>query len=72
MKPYKLAEYTESNDVSTHIYMRLVTSSGRVEEIDAYGGKNNEWHYHTSADNNPDLPKPEIREEIIAAFKALY
>lgn len=63
----KLSEST----YGTHVYMRLRTESGRVEEIDAYIRETG-WEYHTSADNNPDYPKPEVREEIIRAFHELY
>ncbi len=63
----KLVEHT----YGTHVYMKLRTNSGRIEEIDAYITENG-WHYHTSADNNPDFPKPEIRSEIIKAFHELY
>ena len=63
----KLAEHT----YGTHVYMRLKLDNGRIEEIDAYITESG-WKYHTSADNNPDLPKPEIRKQIIDAFNALY
>ena len=61
----------EERTYGTHVYMRMVTESGRIEEIDAYITESG-WKYHTSADNNPDFPKPEIRGEIIRAFEALY
>lgn len=51
--------------------MRLKLGNGRIEEVDAYATETG-WKYHTSADNNPDFPKPEIRSQIIAAFNALY
>lgn len=63
----KLAEHT----CGTHIYMRLRLDNGRVEEIDAYITPDG-WTYHTSADNNPEQPKPEIRRQIIEAFNELY
>lgn len=65
--PIKLNEHT----YGTHIWMRLKTASGRIEEIDVYHTDSG-IKYHTSADNNPEYPKPEVREEIIAAFNALY
>ena len=55
----------------THIHMRLRLDNGRIEEIDAYRAGDG-WTYHTSADNNPALPKPEISAEIVKTFKALY
>ena len=61
----------EESTNGTHIYMRMITESGRIEEIDAYITEVG-WKYHTSADNNPDYTKPEIRAEIIRAFEALY
>lgn len=63
----KLAERT----YGTHIYMRLRLNNKRIEEIDACITENG-WTYHTSADNNPDFPKPEIRAQIIKAFHELY
>lgn len=63
----KLDEHTNG----THVYMRLVLDSGRIEEVDAYITESG-WKYHTSADNNPDFPKPEIRNQIISAFNELY
>ena len=63
----KLAEHTDG----THIYMRLRLDNKRIEEIDAYITETG-WTYHTSADNNPDFPKPEIRAQIIKAFHELY
>lgn len=63
----KLSEYT----YGPHVYMRLKLDNGRIEEVDAYATETG-WKYHTSADNNPDLPKPEIRAQIIAAFNELY
>ena len=63
----KLCEHT----YGPHIYMRLKLDNGRIEEVDAYITENG-MKYHTSADNNPDFPKPEIREWIIAAFNELY
>jgi len=63
----KLAEHTDG----THIFMRLRLDNKRIEEIDAYITENG-WTYRTSADNNPNLPKPEIRAQIIKAFHELY
>ncbi len=63
----KLAEHTDG----THIFMRLRLDNKRIEEIDAYITESG-WTYHTSADNNPDLPKPEIRAQIIKVFHQLY
>lgn len=63
----KLAEHTDG----THIFMRLRLDNKRIEEIDAYITESG-WTYRTSADNNPGLPKPEIRAEIIKAFHELY
>ncbi len=63
----KLVEHT----YGTHIFMRLRLDNQRVEEIDAYITESG-WTYHTSADNNPNLPKPELRAEIIKAFHELY
>ena len=63
----KLCEHT----YGTHIYMRLKLDNGRIEEVDTYATETG-WKYHTSADNNPDLPTPEIRAQIIAAFKKMY
>lgn len=51
--------------------MRLRLDNGRIEEIDAYFTGDG-WRYHTSADNNPAFPKPEIRAAIIAAFHELH
>lgn len=63
----KLCEHTNG----PHIYMRLRLNNNRIEEIDAYITENG-WIYRTSADNNPDFPKPEIRSQIINAFHELY
>lgn len=63
----KLAEHTDG----THIYMRLRLDNKRIEEIDAYITETG-WTYRTSADNNPDFPKPEILAQIIKAFHELY
>lgn len=63
----KLCEHT----YGAHIYMRLKLDNGRIEEIDAYITETG-MKYHTSADNNLDFPKPEIRAQIIAAFNELY
>lgn len=63
----KLCEHTNG----THVYMRLKLDNGRIEEVDAYATETG-WKYHTSADNNPDFPNPEIRAQIIAAFNKLY
>ena len=63
----KLAEHTDG----THIYMRLRLDNKRIEEIDAYITETG-WTYRTSADNNPDFPKPEIRAQIIKVFHELY
>ena len=63
----KLAEHTDG----THIYMRLRLDNKRIEEIDAYITETG-WTYRTSADNNPDFPKPEIRAQNIKAFHELY
>lgn len=63
----KLAEHTHGS----HIYMRMRLDSGRVEEIDVYIRADGET-YHTSADNNPDHPRPKLRAEIIRAFNELY
>lgn len=68
----KLCEQTISTDKMTRVYMRLHLDNHRTEEIDVVIDENNEYHYHTSADNNPDLPKPEIREQIIKAFHELW
>ena len=63
----KLAEHTDG----THIYMRLRLDNKRIEEIDAYITETG-WTYRTSADNNPDFPKPEIRAQFIREFHELY
>lgn len=63
----KLSEHT----YGPHVYMRLKLDNGRIEEIDAYITETG-MKYHTSADNNPDFPKTEIRAQIIAAFNELY
>lgn len=63
----KLAEHTDG----CHAYMRLRLDNGRIEEIDAYFTADG-VKYHTSADNNLDFPKPEIRSQIIKAFNELY
>lgn len=68
VKPIKLYEHTDG----PHTYMRLRTASGRIEEIDVYHDAPGGIKYHTSADNNPDFPKPEAREEIIRAFNELF
>ena len=66
-----MAKILEMNQSGKHVYMRLRLDNGRIEEIDAdYTGDG--WTYHTSADNNPALPKPEIRAAIIKAFCLLY
>lgn len=62
----KLVEHT----YGTHTFMRMRVN-GRIEEIDVYWRENGPA-YHTSADNSPDLPKPEIREMIIDAFNELF
>lgn len=66
MRCSKLEEHT----YGSHVFMRLRVN-GRIEEIDVYFRENGTT-YHTSADNNPDFPKPEIREMIIQAFNELY
>jgi len=63
----KLAEHTDG----IHIFMRFRLDNKRIEEIDAYITESS-WTYRTSADNNPNFPKPEIRAQIIKAFHELY
>ena len=58
----KLCEHTYGG----HTYMRLCLDSGRVEEIDVFYRENGIF-YKTSADHTPQL-----REQIIAAFNALF
>lgn len=55
----KLVEHTYGQ----HIYMKMELDNGRVEEIDVYLRDDGE-HYKVTS--------PEIQEEIIAAFNALY
>lgn len=55
----KLIEHT----YGLHIYMKLELDNGRVEEIDVYLRDDGE-HYSVSS--------PEIKDEIVAAFNALY
>lgn len=60
----KLAEYTDGS----HIYMKMKLDNGRIEEIDVFI-RNDGMYYRTSADYRPN---PELREEIIKAFRELY
>ena len=55
----KLIEHT----YGLHIYMKLELDNGRIEEIDVYLRDDGE-HYQVSS--------PEIADEIIAAYHALY
>ena len=55
----KLVEHT----YGLHIYMKMELDNGRVEAIDVYLRDDGE-HYRVSS--------PEIEDEIIAAFHALY
>lgn len=61
----KLVEQTHGS----HIYMRMMMDNKRIEEIDVYIGQNGEETYKTSADPGGH---PEVREQIICAFKKLY
>ena len=63
----KLEEYTNG----THIYMRLRLDSRRIEEIDVYITEKGKT-YVTSADHRPENHPAGLRDEIIAAFEALY
>lgn len=58
----KLCEHT----YGAHTYMRLRLDSGRVEEIDVFYRESGIF-YKTSADHSPEL-----REQIIDAFNALF
>lgn len=68
---FKIAEHTYGN----HIFMRMITESGRTEEIDVYLQPDGSEKYVTSADHGMEMD-PEahmkVREEIIRAFNALY
>ena len=67
----KLIEHT----YGSHIYMKLVTDSNRIEEIDVYFQKDGTEKYVTSADHGMELdPETHMkhREEIIKAFNELY
>lgn len=66
MRCAKLEEHT----YGTHTYMKMRVN-GRIEEIDVYWRENGPI-YHTSADNNPEYPKLEIRAMIIEAFNVLF
>lgn len=55
----KLVEHT----YGLHIYMKMELDNGRIEAIDVYLRDDGE-HYKVSS--------PEIEDEIIAAFNALY
>lgn len=63
----KLSEHTYGG----HIYMRLRLDSHRIEEIDVYL-RSDGIRYVTSADHCPENHPAGLREEIIAAFHALY
>lgn len=68
---FKIEEHTHGS----HIYMRLITESGRVEEIDVYLMPDGSEKYVTSADHGMGLDPiahAKHRDEIIAAFNALY
>lgn len=59
----KIVEHT----YGTHIYMKL-EHGGAVYEVDNYAGADGSWeHFKTTADDNPEL-----RDRLIAAFRALY
>ena len=53
----------EEHTYGPHIHMKLELDNGRIEEIDVYLRDDGE-HYKVSS--------PEIEDEIIAAFHALY
>ena len=55
----KLVEHT----YGLHIYMKMELDNGRIEAIDVYLRDDGE-HYRVSS--------PEIKDEIVAAFNALY
>lgn len=55
----KLVEHT----YGLHIYMKMELDNGRIEAIDVYLRDDGE-HYRVSS--------PEIEDEIIAAYHALY
>lgn len=71
----KLAEHT----YGSHIYMKILLNNNRIEEIDVFIREDG-MLYRTSADNGAELDhteekkqqRKELREEIIAAFHALY
>ena len=63
----KLSEHTYGG----HIYMRLRLDNKRIEEIDVYL-RSDGIHYVTSADHFPENHPVGLRDEIIAAFNALY
>lgn len=63
----KLAEHT----YGSHIYMRVMLDSGRIEEIDVYFRADGE-HIVTSADYVPANHPAGLREEIIRAYRELY
>lgn len=53
----------EEHTYGLHIYMKMELDNGRIEAIDVYLRDDGE-HYKVSS--------PEIEDEIIAAFNALY
>lgn len=63
----KLKEKIYSNTYGTHICMRLLPDNKRIEEIDVYITENGLTE-RTSADNNPDFPKSEIRRRSSKRF----
>lgn len=63
----KLSEHTYGG----HIYMKMMLPSGRIAEIDVSLHADG-LHYRTTADHYPESNRTRAREEIIAAFHALY
>ena len=59
----KLLEHTYGGS----IFMRL-EHNGKIYEVSNYAGVDGSWeHFKTTADDNPEL-----RDRLIAAFRALY
>ena len=64
----KLYEYTDGS----HAYMIVRLKNLRKEEIDVYFHPDGNHTYITSADHWPENHPPELRQQIIDAFHALY
>lgn len=54
----------EEHTYGPHIHMKLELDNGRIEEIDVYFDNNGQESYQVTS--------PEIKDEIVAAFNALY